>query len=88
MNGSENDRFRGRMAGSEVVEKFLTEVVGGIDIEHKKVGLGIEDQMLRLLKAASDLYLRFRNCLPQSGDNFGSKLFRGFQHEDPPRRAR
>ena len=76
------------MTGSQVVKKFLAKVVGSIDIEHEEVRLGIEDQMLRLLQGASDLHLGLRNCLPQGRDNFGSKLFRGFQHEDPPRRAR
>ena len=58
VNSGQNDRPRHRMTRAQVVKKFLTEVVCGIDIQNEEIGLGAEDKILRFFQAVRDIYLR------------------------------
>ena len=58
MNSRKNNRPRTGMTRAEVVKKLLTEVIGGIDIEDKEIGLGAEDKILGFGQAMRDVDLR------------------------------
>ena len=69
MNRGQDDRARVRMARAEIVEKFLAEIVGGIDVEDEEVGLLADDNVLRFLEAMRDIDVRGRRRFVQGSAN-------------------
>ena len=61
------------MAGAQIEQKVLPEIVGSIDVEHEKIRLCIEDPLLRFLQAAGDFDVGPWGGLTKCSDNLRSK---------------
>ena len=84
MDGCQDDRAGVRMTGAEIVEEFLAEIVGRIDIEHEEVWVLIHDQLLRFLQAVRHVDVSTGRSLPQRRENGRGQIFIRRQDENPP----
>ena len=83
MHGGKNDGAGVRMTRAQVVEEFLSKIVGGIDIENEKIGLAPEDEVLRFLQAVGQIHLRGRRRFVQCAQNIRGQFFIRLQHQEP-----
>ena len=71
------------MARAHVQEKFLAEIVGRIDVENEKIGPLMNDDLLRLSQALSQIDLRAGRSLVQGGENCRGQVFLRREDENP-----
>src|ERR1700682_6567238 len=67
MRAGENDGARVRVAGAEIVEKFLAQIGNGLDIEQEKIGLCVEDEVVGLFESRCHVDLRGRSGFVKRG---------------------
>ena len=66
MDGGQNNRARVRVARAQIVEKFLAQIVGGVDVQNEEVRPQVDDQLLCFLEAVGDFHLRAGRGFVQS----------------------
>ena len=74
MDRRQDDRARVRMAGAQIVEEFLPEIVGRIDVENEEIGLLVDDDMLRFFQAVRDIDMRGRRRFVKRGADRGGEV--------------
>ena len=77
MDRRQDDGARPGMAGAQIVEKLLPEIVGRVDIEDEKVGTQLNDDALGFLQIARDFHLRAGSRFAQGRLDGGGEVFIG-----------
>ena len=70
------------MARAQIVEKLLSQVGHGVDVENEKVGALIDDEPLGIFQVTGKIDLRGRGGFPQGRENPAHQLFLGLEHKD------
>ncbi len=83
MDRGQDNRPRVRMAGAQVQQKFLAEIVGGIDVENEQIGALVNDNLLRLSQALSQIDVRARSGFAQSCEDCRGQGPFWREHENP-----
>ena len=78
----ENDGASVRMAGAQIVEKFLAEIGDGLGIEDEEIGLRVDDDAMSLGDRRRDIHLGSGRRFVESGVNFLRHLQVWFQNEN------
>src|SRR6266513_5180365 len=79
---SENDGASVRVAGAQIVEKFLAEIGDGLGIEDEEIGLRVDDDAMSLGDSRRDIHLGGGRRVVESGVNFLRHLQVWFQNEN------
>jgi hypothetical protein len=82
MDGRQDNGASVWVAGAEIVEEFLAEIVGGVDVEDEEIGLLAADDVLRLLEAVSDIDVGSGGGFVERGPDSGGEVAIGREHQD------
>ena len=75
VNRGQDNGARVRMAGAQVVEKLLPEIVGRIEIEDEEVRPLIENELLRFFQAVREIDVRVWRRFAQRLENGVGQMF-------------
>ncbi len=82
MNRGQNNGARIRVTGAEIVEKFLPQIVGGINIENEKIRPLADHDLLRFFEAVREIDLRVRCGFAKRGEDGRRQLLVRRENED------
>jgi hypothetical protein len=70
------------MAGAQVVEKFLAEILQAIDVQDEEIGMTIHDHALGFFDTASNVDVDAGRGFAQSGVDRSRQAFVRCEHQD------
>jgi hypothetical protein len=86
VGAGEDDGARIRMAGAQIVKKFLAQIGNGIDVEHEEVRLGAEDEALGAFQRRRDVDLARRRGFVEGVPDFLGQIEVWLEDKNAPRR--